>query len=143
MVPLLRRNLDCRPRSCGAWWFVLSILPIVGAGLVWLPAAVYLALSGQLLAAAALIAWGVLSFLIVDNVIYVRLAGERMRMHDVPALIAFLGGIALFGISGMILGPAILAVTAALLEVWKRRLTGASAPSAPADSPQPMPVQGA
>src|SRR5439155_22138933 len=56
--------------------FVLSVLPVVGAGLVWFPAAVYLAASGQWLAAAALVGWGVLSFLIVDNVIYVRLAGE-------------------------------------------------------------------
>ena len=102
--------------------FVLSILPIVGAGFVWIPASIYLAVSGRWLAAGALVGWGVLSFLIVDNVIYVRLAGERMRLHDVPALIAFLGGIAIFGISGMILGPAILAVTVAFLEVWKERL---------------------
>jgi predicted PurR-regulated permease PerM len=102
--------------------FVLSILPIVGTGFIWIPAAIYLALTGRWIAAAALVAWGVLSFLITDNVIYVRLAGERMRLHDVPALIAFLGGLALFGMSGMILGPAILAVTVALLEVWKGRL---------------------
>jgi predicted PurR-regulated permease PerM len=109
------------PVLWGVVIFVLSILPIVGAGLVWGPAALYLAMTGRWLAAAALVAWGVLSFLIVDNVIYVRLAGERMRMHDVPALIAFLGGLAVFGVSGMILGPAILAVTLAVVEVWKRR----------------------
>jgi predicted PurR-regulated permease PerM len=105
--------------------FVLSLLPVVGAGLVWVPAVAYLALSGRWLAALALLAWGVLTFIIVDNIVYVRLAGERMRMHAVPALIAFLGGLAVFGVSGMILGPAILAVTVAFLEVWKRRLTGA------------------
>jgi predicted PurR-regulated permease PerM len=54
----------------------------------------------------------------------VRLAGDRMRLHQAPALVAFLGGLAVFGVSGMILGPAILAVTVAVLEVWKRRLTG-------------------
>ena len=48
-----------------------------------------------------------------------------MRMHNVPALISILGGLRLFGISGMILGPAIVAVTAALLETWRRRTTGA------------------
>src|SRR5262245_39197905 len=100
--------------------FVLSFLPVVGAGLVWLPAAAYLAMSGGWLQALALVAWGLLTFAIVDNVIYVRLAGEQMRLHDVPALIAFLGGIAVFGVSGMILGPAVLAVTVALLEAWKR-----------------------
>jgi predicted PurR-regulated permease PerM len=43
-------------------------------------------------------------------------------MHAVPTLVAFLGGLAVFGASGMILGPAILAVAMALLEVWKQRL---------------------
>jgi predicted PurR-regulated permease PerM len=105
--------------------FLLSLLPVLGAGLVWVPAAAYLALTGRWLAAAALVGWGLLTFVIVDNALYARLAGERMRMHQVPALIAFLGGLAVFGISGVILGPAILAVTMALLEVWKRRLIGA------------------
>jgi predicted PurR-regulated permease PerM len=112
------------PVLWGVVIFVLSFLPVLGAGMVWFPAAVFLAMTGRWLAAAALIAWGILSFMIVDNVIYVRLAGERMRMHDVPALIAFVGGIAIFGVSGMILGPAILAVTMAVLEVWKRRMAG-------------------
>jgi len=115
--------------------FVLSILPVLGAALVWLPAAAYLALGGRWLPAAALVGWGVLSFMVVDNVIYVRLAGARMRMHEVPALVAFLGGVAVFGLSGMILGPAILAVATALVEVWKQRLThpaSASGLAAPA-----------
>jgi predicted PurR-regulated permease PerM len=47
-----------------------------------------------------------------------------MRMHPVLALVAFLGGVAVFGASGMILGPAVVAVTMGVLEVWKRRLAG-------------------
>jgi predicted PurR-regulated permease PerM len=42
-------------------------------------------------------------------------------MHPVPALIAFLGGLAIFGLSGMILGPAIVAMTAAMLDLWRER----------------------
>jgi len=118
------------PLLWGVIMFVLSILPIVGAALVWFPAAVYLALSGQWLGGLALLAWGVISFIIVDNIIYVRLAGQRMRMHEVPAMIAFLGGIAVFGLSGMILGPAIIAVTSAFLAVWRRRMIGGADPSA-------------
>ncbi|WP_406696338.1 AI-2E family transporter [Singulisphaera sp. Ch08] len=63
-----------------------------------------------------------LTFIFVDNALYVRLAGKRMQMHEVPSLVAFMGGLELFGVSGMILGPVILAVTVALLEVWKRRM---------------------
>jgi predicted PurR-regulated permease PerM len=54
-----------------------------------------------------------------------------MRMHEVPTLIAFLGGVAVFGVSGMVLGPVILAVTLAVLDVWKMRIRG-DTPAAPA-----------
>jgi predicted PurR-regulated permease PerM len=102
--------------------FVMAILPIVGAGLVWLPAVAYFALNGQIQSALLLLTWGVATFVLVDTLLYIRLAGKRMRIHEVPAMIAFLGGLAVFGVSGMILGPAILAVTVAFLEVWRGRL---------------------
>jgi len=132
------------PVLWGVVMFVLSILPVVGTALVWVPAAAYLAVTGSWLAAVALVVWGIVEWIIVDNIIYVRLAGERMRMHDVPAMIAFLGGIAVFGMSGMILGPAIMAVTIALLDLWRQPergveivsangVTGNAAPAAPAD----------
>ncbi|AGA31579.1 AI-2E family transporter [Singulisphaera acidiphila] len=104
--------------------FVLSLLPVVGSGLVWVPAAVYLALSGHWVGFAALVGWGLFTSIAIDNLLYARLAGGRMRMHEVPALIAFLGGLAVFGVSGVVLGPAAFAVTSALMEVWKRRLSG-------------------
>lgn len=101
--------------------FLLSLLPVLGAGLVWGPATVYLAMNGNWLGVGGLVVVGVVTAVFVDNMLYARLAGDRMRMHNVPVLIAFLGGLAVFGMSGMILGPAILAVTEALLEVWRRR----------------------
>ncbi len=104
--------------------FILSFLPVVGAGFVWIPAAVYLVMTGKLLAGLAVLALGVVLFFIVDNFAYARLAGQRMKMHEVPALLSFFGGLAIFGMAGMVLGPAILAVTLAFLDVWKRRLAG-------------------
>jgi predicted PurR-regulated permease PerM len=110
------------PVMWGVVMFFLSFLPIVGTWLVWLPAAAYLALTGHVAGAVILIAWGVASLIVVDNFIYVRIAGDRMHLHQVPALLAFVGGLAVFGATGMILGPAMLAVTVAVLEVWHRRL---------------------
>ena len=107
---------------------LLSLLPVLGAGMVWVPAAIYLGMTGRWLGAASLIGLGVVTATFVDNILYARLAGGRMRLHNVPVLVAFLGGLAVFGMSGMILGPAILAVTEALLEVWKRRMAGAKGP---------------
>jgi len=101
--------------------FVLAFLPVAGAGLVWLPAAIYLAVSGRLAGAALVLGWGVLTFIFVDNILYFRMVGNRLRMHPVPALVAFLGGIAVFGMSGMVLGPAIVAVTMAVRDVWQDR----------------------
>jgi predicted PurR-regulated permease PerM len=124
------------PVTWGVVTFVLSFLPILGTYIVWMPAAIYLALIGQWGGAVAIVVYGVASWCVVDNVIYVRIAGDRMHLHQVPALIAFLGGLAVFGASGMILGPAILAVTVAILEVWHYRVTGEPVPD-PAEAPAP------
>jgi predicted PurR-regulated permease PerM len=110
------------PVLWGVVMFVLSILPILGTGMVWVPAGAYLALIGQWPQALALCAWGLAGWVVVDNYLYVELAGNRMRLHEVPAMIAFLGGLAVFGASGMIIGPALLAVTVAVLEVWHHRM---------------------
>jgi predicted PurR-regulated permease PerM len=115
------------PVLWGVVMFVLSILPIVGTFVVWMPAATYLVLIGDWPKGLAMVGWGVAGWIVVDNFVYVWLAGPRMRLHQVPALIAFLGGLAVFGASGMIIGPAILAVTVALLEVWHRRATATPA----------------
>jgi predicted PurR-regulated permease PerM len=115
------------PVTWGAVMFFLSLLPMLGTWLVWIPAAVYLALVGQAVSAAILLAWGVAFSILVDNLLYIRIAGDRMRLHQVPALLSFLGGLAVFGVSGIILGPAILAATTAVLDVWHRRATGETA----------------
>lgn len=109
------------PVLWGVVMTILGILPFVGAFVVWVPAAIYLAAEGQWWQAAALTVWGVLMAGPVCNYIYAVAAGDRMKMHPVPMLLAFIGGLAVFGISGMILGPCVLAVTLALLDVWRVR----------------------
>jgi predicted PurR-regulated permease PerM len=121
------------PVLWGVVMFILSLLPILGIFIVWVPAAAYLALSGQWPQALALVTWGIANMIVVDNFIYVRLAGSRMHLHQVAALLAILGGIWYFGPSGIILGPTILAVTVALLEVWHRRAV--VIPALPAATP--------
>ena len=101
--------------------FVLSLVPPFGASLIWGPAAAYLALTGQWPGAIAILVYGLVTWMLVDNVLYARLAGKGMGIHPAAALVAVLGGLAVFGAPGLVLGPAILAVTGAVFEVWKER----------------------
>jgi predicted PurR-regulated permease PerM len=101
---------------------LLAIVPILGAFLVWVPAAVYLALSGEWGKAALLTAWGGIVVGGMDNILHPVLAGGRLHMHTIPTFIAIVGGLMLFGPSGLILGPLALALTIALLEVWRARI---------------------
>jgi len=116
------------PVTWGVITFVLSFLPILGTYIVLMPGAIYLGITGDWGGGLALIVYGVASWYIVDTIIYVRIAGDQMHLHEVPALLSFLGGLAVFGASGMILGPAILAVTVAVLEVWHFRASGEELP---------------
>jgi predicted PurR-regulated permease PerM len=112
--------------------FVLGVLPIVGAVMVWAPAAAYLASEDRWGAAAVLVAWGLIMAGPVCNYAYACSAGGRMRMHPVPTMLAYIGGLAVFGVSGMVLGPCILAVTVVLLDVWRQR----AADGAPVATPE-------
>ncbi|MBK8120328.1 MAG: AI-2E family transporter [Sulfuritalea sp.] len=93
----------------------LSLLPAVGAGLVWLPVAVYFLVTGALWQGIALTAYGVLVIGLVDNVLRPILVGKDTRMPDYLVLISTLGGMALFGINGFVVGPTIAAM---FLAVW-------------------------
>lgn len=109
------------PLLWAAIMFVLSLIPPFGASLIWAPAAAYLALVGQWPEAIAVLVYGLVTWTLVDNVLYARLAGKGMGIHPAAALVAVIGGLAVFGAPGLVLGPAILAVTGSVFEVWKER----------------------
>ena len=103
------------------WAFVMGLLalvPSLGTFLVWMPVAVFLALSGHLIKAAILFAFGAGVIGTVDNLLYPTLVGNRLRLHTIPIFFSVLGGIALFGITGLVLGPLLLTTTLALLHLW-------------------------
>lgn len=133
------------PVLWGVVMTVLAIIPVLGAFMIWVPAAVYLAGEGEWGRAAVVVGWGVMMAGPVCNVVYAWLAGGRMRLHPVPVLVAFVGGLAVFGVSGMVLGPVALAVTVGLIDVWRRRLDPDESPapsSAAGDWAEPAKVPG-
>ena len=86
---------------------VLSLIPAVGAGLVWLPAAIYLYAAGQWISATVLITYGILIIGLVDNILRPLLVGRDTRLPDWMVLLSTLGGLTLFGINGFVIGPLI------------------------------------
>ena len=108
------------PLLWGVVMFFLSMIPMAGAFLVWAPAAVYLALTGAFVKALVLVAWGVMVVGSIDNVLSPKLVGKRARMHELLIFFAVLGGIDVFGVIGVVLGPVVVAVTLALLEMIRQ-----------------------
>lgn len=116
------------PLLWGTVMALLAIIPVLGAFIVWLPAAIYLALDGQPGKALILAAWGGIVVALVDNLLYPVLVGNRMRLHTLAVFIAILGGLSIFGASGLVLGPAVLAAAVELRRVWRRRMRSSPAP---------------
>jgi predicted PurR-regulated permease PerM len=103
---------------------LLALIPWLGAFVVWAPAALFLALQGSWGKALILTVWGGVVIALIDNLLYPILVGKKLRLHTLLVFFAIVGGLALFGASGLILGPVILAVTDALVEVWRWRTAG-------------------
>ena len=104
------------PVFWGAVMAVLSVMPVVGTGMVWFPAAVILIADGHLLKGIILIAGGVVLIGLVDNVLRPVLVGRDTQMPDYLVLLATLGGLSVFGIAGFVIGPVIAAF---FLVVWE------------------------
>ncbi|MGE3541162.1 MAG: AI-2E family transporter [Candidatus Tectimicrobiota bacterium] len=115
------------PLVWGMAMALLALVPILGTFVVWIPAAIFLALDGHWGKALMLTGWGGLVIALVDNMLYPFLVGERLRLHTLLVFVAMLGGVTVLGASGLILGPVILAITLALMDIWSRRTAGGRA----------------
>ncbi|WP_322980675.1 AI-2E family transporter [Pseudomonas sp. C11] len=98
------------PLLWGVLMAFLSLLPAAGAGIIWAPVAVYLMLSGSLVQGIILTAFGVLVIGLVDNILRPILVGKDTRMPDYLILISTLGGLALLGLNGFVIGPLVAAL---------------------------------
>jgi predicted PurR-regulated permease PerM len=99
-----------------------AMIPAFGAFLVWGPVATYLGLAGHWGKAALLVIWGGLIVSTIDNILYPILIGGHLRSHTAIILITILGGIAVFGPLGIILGPVIFSIATSLLDIWHARI---------------------
>ena len=96
----------------------LSLLPAIGAGLVWVPVAIYFLATGAIWQGIGLILYGVLVIGLVDNVLRPFLVGKDSKLPDYVVLISTLGGIKVFGLNGFVVGPLIAAMFMVSWEVF-------------------------
>jgi predicted PurR-regulated permease PerM len=96
----------------------LSLLPAIGAALVWFPVAIYLLTSGAVWQGIALIVYGVLVIGLVDNILRPFLVGKETKLPDYVVLISTLGGIEVFGLNGFVIGPLIAAIFMVTWEIF-------------------------
>jgi predicted PurR-regulated permease PerM len=112
----------------GTVMIFLSIIPAVGSALVWLPATIILAATGQMAGAVILLVYCGLIVGTVDNLLRPRMVGRDVKMHEVLILISTLGGISMFGIIGFIIGPVVAALFVTVWDIYgetfREQLTG-------------------
>lgn len=103
------------------WGFImiiLSFLPVVGTPLVWVPAGIYQIITGQVVQGILILAIGATVVANIDNIIKPKLISGRSKIHPVVALIGVLGGLNVFGLIGIIVGPLVIALFLVLLRFY-------------------------
>nr|WP_240955935.1 AI-2E family transporter [Wenzhouxiangella sp. XN79A] len=99
---------------------VLSLIPAIGAGIIWLPAAIYLYAIGDWVSATVLILYGVLIIGLADNILRPILVGRDTKLPDWLVLLSTLGGLTMFGLNGFVVGPLIAVLFIAFWQIFGR-----------------------
>ena len=99
---------------------ISAFIPAIGPGLVWIPLLVYQAFQGEYISAAIILVTGLIISIYLDTLLRVKIAGEKTKIHPFVVLIGIFGGVAVFGLAGLVVGPLILAYAIELLkEFWE------------------------
>jgi predicted PurR-regulated permease PerM len=125
------------PVLLGVLIALLSLLPAVGAPVVWLPVAIYLYATGHVWQATVLALFGAFVIGSADNILRPILVGKDTKLPDYLVLISTLGGLAVFGANGFVIGPVIAAL---FVTVWEIVATSRKAVAATPVIPSTTPV---
>jgi predicted PurR-regulated permease PerM len=105
-----------------------SVIPVVGAGLVWLPAALYLMFTGAMWKGIFVLLWGTVVISAADNIVRPWVVSGKSELHPLVLLFFILGGVEAFGFMGLFLGPVIASVLAVLFRMFRDELAGTTEP---------------
>jgi predicted PurR-regulated permease PerM len=101
-----------------------SVVPVVGTSSVWVPVGLVTALSGHVIPGLLVLGWGTAMVLVIDNFAAPWLVGHRIRVSLLPLVFGILGGAAVFGVKGLLIGPLIVSIAPTVLELVRRRVFG-------------------
>lgn len=109
----------------GAVSALLSLIPMVGAAAVWVPASIFLAISASMgtrpwWPAIFLIIWGLIPVSLIDNVVRPWAMSGKAQLPAIPLLFAVLGGLQAFGFVGLVIGPLVFSLLMAIIDIYKR-----------------------
>lgn len=110
------------PILWGSLAAIASLIPGIGTSIVLLPAIAYLYINGSIIAASGLLFWAILAVGLVDNFLGPYLVQKGVHVHEFLILLSVVGGLSFFGPIGFILGPLILSLLFALLEIYRHHL---------------------
>ena len=99
---------------------VAGVFPIIGTGLVWIPLLIYLFIAGNTLSAVGVLLFGTLSSSL-DNLVRPLIVSKMTKLNSSIVLIGMIGGLLMFGVLGIILGPLILSYLLILLEFYRKK----------------------
>ncbi|MEX0618440.1 MAG: AI-2E family transporter [Pseudohongiellaceae bacterium] len=116
------------PLLWGVVMVLVSLIPVIGAGIIWGPVAIYLFANGQVTQGVILVVFGIGVIGLVDNLLRPILVGRDTKLPDYIVLLSTLGGIALFGINGFVIGPLIAALFMAFWGIFMREFNTESKP---------------
>ena len=107
------------PFLWGLFTVLAALVPNVGTALSIVPAIIYLLIIGQTPQAIGLLIWGMVAVGLVDNFLGPKLVGSATKLHPVLVLLAVIGGLKFFGILGFLIGPILLAIFVALIDMYR------------------------
>lgn len=107
------------PFLWGMFTVIAALVPTVGTSLAWIPVVLYLFITGHTGAALGMLIWGSVAVGLIDNFIGPKLLGRTAKIHPLLVLISVLGGISLFGFIGFLLGPILMAIFVAMVDMYR------------------------
>ncbi|MEZ4180387.1 MAG: AI-2E family transporter [Candidatus Doudnabacteria bacterium] len=108
-----------KPFLWGMFTFVTAFVPNVGTSIALVPAIIYLVVTGHIPQAVGMLIWGAIFVGLIDNFLGPKLIGSSTRLHPVLVLLAVLGGLQFFGLLGFLIGPILMAVFVAMIEIYR------------------------